>query len=240
MDVIDDSELRDLDPFSLLDGEMLRVDGFLSTLGEIHWGEPTRCEGWNRRHLLAHLAGDEEYALACLDGRAGELLKAAARAGASDLDGWNAWQVQRREGQTVDEVLAEWRRCAAEDRRRLRELGWDARLETHAGPYPAGLQAFHYAAEYAVHADDMGVPVADGERQLRTRWRARFARFALREARRPVRLEEEGGLNRVETVDPPGLSIELTDEDLVETVQARLPAESPIPAPLREALRALA
>lgn len=240
MDVIDDSELRDLDPFTLLEAEMLRVDGFFSTLGEAHWGEPTRCEGWNRRHLLAHLAGDEEYALACLDGRVGELLEAAAQAGATDLDGWNAWQVRRREGRTVDEVLGEWRRSAVEDRRRLRGLGWDGRLVTQAGPYPAGLQAFHYAAEYAVHADDMGVPVADGERELRTRWRARFARFAVREARRPVRVEEQGGLDRVETVDPPGVAAELSDEDLVEAVQARLPADSPIPAPLREALRALA
>jgi uncharacterized protein (TIGR03083 family) len=240
MDVIDDYELRDLDPFTLLDSEMLRVDGFLSTLGPAHWGEPTRCKGWNRRHLLAHLASDEEYAIACLDGRLGELLEAAARAGASDLDGWNAWQVRRREGRAVDELLAEWRRSSAEDRRRLRALGWDARLVTQAGPYPAGLQAFHYAAEYAVHADDMGVPVADGERELRTRWRARFARFALREAGRPVRVEERGGLNLVETVDPPGVSAELTDEDLVEAVQARLPAESPVAAPLQEALRALA
>lgn len=238
--MIDDSELRDLDPFKLLESEMRRVDGFLTTLDESDWAEPTRCEGWTRRDLLAHLAGDEEYAIACLDGRVDAVLAEASEQGVSGMDSWNAWQVERRRGLPVDEVLAGWRAASAEDRRRLRELDWDGALITMVGPYPAGLQALHYAAEYAVHADDMGVPVADGELELRNLWRARFARFALREAGRPVRIESEGGLTRVETVDPRGVSAELTDEDLVEAVQARLPASSPIPQPLRDALRALA
>jgi hypothetical protein len=190
--------------------------------------------------MVAHLAGDEEYAIACLDGRVHELLEEAASHGGADLDGWNGHQVRRRADRPVEEVLAEWRASSAEDRRRLRELGWDGRLLTQAGPYPAGLQAFHYAAEYAVHADDMGVPVAAGEQELRTRWRARFARFALREADRPVSVERRGSRNLVRAIDPPGAEADLTDEDLVEAVHARLPATSPVDPLLRGALRTLA
>jgi uncharacterized protein (TIGR03083 family) len=239
VDVIDDSELRDLDPFTLVAAEVHRLEGFFATLGDPQWAEPTRCEGWTRREMVAHLAGNEVYAIACLDGRVRELLREAGAHGVNDIDSWNAWQVEQRAGRPVGEVADEWRTAAREARGRLRDLGWDGRLETRAGAYPAGLQAFHYAAEYAVHADDSGVPVADGERDLRTRWRVRFARFALREQKRPAVVTDEGGMNSVSLGDGQPAA-DLSDEDLVEAVHGRLDQETPLEPALKEALRALA
>ena len=63
----------------------------------------------------------------------------------------------------------------------MTKLGRDAPLTTAAGPYPAGLQAFHYSSEYATHADDVAAPVAAGEELGRTAWRVSFGRFALTE-----------------------------------------------------------
>ena len=61
-------------------------------------------------------------------------------------------------------------------------LGRDAPLITAAGPYPAGLQAFHYSSEFATHADDVGAPVAPGEEPGRTAWRVSFGQVRARRA----------------------------------------------------------
>ena len=62
------------------------------------------------------------------------------------------------------------------------------RAADHGGwPLPGGLQAFHYSSEYATHADDVGAPVAPGERPGRTAWRVSFGRFALTEQDAPVK-----------------------------------------------------
>jgi hypothetical protein len=39
---------------------------------------------------------------------------------------------------------------------------------------------------YATHADDVGAPLAAGERPARTAWRVSFGRFALTERDAPV------------------------------------------------------
>jgi hypothetical protein len=78
-------------------------------------------------------------------------------------------------------VLAEWREANGEIRHRMTMLGCDAPLTTAAGPYPAGLQTFHYSSEYATHADDVDAPVAAGEERGRTAWRGSFGRFVLAE-----------------------------------------------------------
>jgi uncharacterized protein (TIGR03083 family) len=235
--MIDDSELRDLDPFSLFDAEARRLDGFFVSLHEADWARPTRCEGWRRRELLAHLAASEDYNHATLDGTVPQLIEQATAAGAEGLDAFNAWGVQRLAGSTVDEVLALWRSANGETRQRFRALGWDGTLQTFVGPYPAGLQAFHLAHELALHADDMAVPVADGERRLRGTWQARFARFTLREYGREVEVETDGSRNRIRGA---GHEVELDDEGLVDACSARLPADHPMPQSLRNLLRVFA
>src|SRR5579864_1188400 len=128
--MIDDSELRDLDPFDLLDAEARRVDGFFAGLDGDDWLRPTRCEGWRRREMLAHLAASEEYNHATIDGTVPALIERATAAGAEGLDAFNAWGVQRLADRTVEEVLAEWRTANATTRRALRELSWDGTLST--------------------------------------------------------------------------------------------------------------
>lgn len=237
--MLDDSELRDLDPFDLMDAEARRVDGFLATLDGDDWLRPTRCAGWRRRELLAHLAASEHYNRATIDGTVGELMAQAQAAGVQDLDGINRWGVEQRSDRTPAELLEEWRTMSGDNRRRMRAMGWDGTLQTAgAGPYPAGRQAFHLAQEFAIHADDMGVPVADGERRLRGTWQARFARFTLREYGKEVEVESDGaGMNRI---SGGGIEITLDDEGLVDACSARLPDGAPVPAELRDLLRVFA
>lgn len=236
--MIDDTELRDLDPFELFDGEARRLDGFLGQLQGDDWLEPTRCAGWRRRELLAHLAASEDYNLATLDGTVPQLIERARRDGAQQsIDGFNAWGVQLREDRTIEELLAEWRDKNGAIRRGVRERGWDGSLATFVGAYPAGLQALHLAMELAVHADDMAMPVDGAERARRGAWQARFARFTVREYERAVTIEPEQGGNRVSA---DGEECIVDDEGLVDASTARLPADHPMPRKLRDLLRVFA
>lgn len=236
--MIDDSELRDLHPFDILDAEARRLDGFFAGLHDQDWLRPTRCVGWRRREVLAHMAASEDYNHATIDDSVGALMQRAREAGVEGgLDGFNDWGVRDRAGRSVEELLDEWREKSGTTRRRLRELAWDGVLQTMAGPYPAGLQAFHLAMEFAVHADDMAVPVADGERRLRGTWQARFARFTLREYGREVEVEHHGEVNLVRGA---GEELEIDDEGLVDACAARLPGDHPMPQALRDLLRVFA
>jgi hypothetical protein len=128
------------------------------------------------------------YNHACLNGDI-ETFRAMMRAAGitGGYDEFNQWCVRQRRGLPVSEVLAEWREANGETRHRMTQLGRDAPLTTAAGPYPAGLQAFHYSSEYATHADDVAAPVAPGEWPGRTAWRVSFGRFALTEQDAPVK-----------------------------------------------------
>jgi uncharacterized protein (TIGR03083 family) len=236
--MIDDSELRDLDPFALLDAEAHRIDGFFATLDGEDWLRPTRCAGWRRRELLAHLAASEEYNQATVDDTVPQLLERASKAGATDLTAFNGWGVDQRAGRSVGELLEEWRQASTQTRMRLRGLGWDTILNTAGGPYPAGRQALHLAMEFAIHADDMGVPVADAERRLRGDWQARFARFTVAEYAKPVEISSDGaGMNLVHSGD---VEVTIDDEGLVDACSARLPDGAPVPDQLRDLLRVFA
>jgi uncharacterized protein (TIGR03083 family) len=235
---MDPDELDDLDPFDIFDAEADRLDRFFATLDEDGWRRPSRCEGWSVRDVLTHLAGEEAYNHACLDGSTGELFARLAREGApSDFNGFNEWCVQQRRGLPVADVLAEWRGANQRTRRQMRERGRDGTLQTAAGPYPAGLQTFHYASEFATHADDIGVPVEAGEDPGRTSWRARVGQFVLSEQDRPVEVTPVPGGFRVRTG---GASADLPAHDFVEATVDRLPADHPLEPHLRTALACLA
>ena len=134
--------------------------------------------------MLGHLAGEELYNHACLNGDL-ETFRAMVRAAGitGGYDEFNQWCVRQRRGLPIGEVLAEWREANGETRHRMTALGRDAPLTTAAGPYPAGLQAFHYSSEYATHADDVGA--AGGTRRT-----ARTDRVAGQ--LRPVRADRAG------------------------------------------------
>jgi uncharacterized protein (TIGR03083 family) len=229
--------LEGLDPFDLMDVESERLDAYFSWLDAqgtpADWRAPTRCEDWTVRDLLGHLAALEEYNRAGLDNRVAELFDRAGAEGARGLDGVNAWGVRARAHIGTEELLARWRADNADYRRRMRERGRDGTLDTTVGQYPVFLQAFYLAVEYATHADDVRAPVDGSEAAGRARWRALFTRFALGEQERPVTLARGDGVWEVSA----GVDVaELSDVELAEAGVARLPADHPLPARLRELL----
>ena len=230
----DKSILNPFNPFDLMDVETKRLLEFFDGLDAKGWTKDTRCEGWRRREIAAHLAAGETYNHACLDDRVKELFEEAARNGATDLNGFNDWTVRIREHKTAEDVVMEWRGANARTREEFRKRGLDGTLPTSVGPYPIDLQAFHLASEYATHADDMGVAVPDSERYQRLGWRLAFSRFAVQEAEKPAEIESRNGKN---TVRAAGKEIVLSDEDFVEAVAGRLKT---IDDDLQDALRALA
>lgn len=228
--------LDDLDPFAIFDSEAERLDRFFSGLKDDDWTRPSRCEGWTVRDVLAHLAGEEDYNHACLDNDLDGLWSRLEKKGVSGLAGFNDWCVRARRAMPVEEVLDEWRTRSGDTRRRMRDLGRDARLPTMAGPYPVGLQAFHYASEYATHGDDVGVPVDDARE--RTAWRVVVGRFALAEKGAPVVVADDDDGDLV--VRTPQALGRLTPAEFVEATVGRLPAGHPLDTGLRDALRCLA
>jgi uncharacterized protein (TIGR03083 family) len=230
-------QLADLDPFDLLDVEADRLDRHFETLGDGDWLRASRCVGWSVRDVLAHLAGQELYNRACLDGDVAGFYRNLENVGVGGLDGFNQWCVDQRRDLPVKEVLAEWRTESGKTRRRLRERGRDGTLETSVGPYPVGLQAFHYASEYATHADDIGLPVRSYEEPARTGWRARVGRFVLAERHSPVEVKPLNGRFRVSVGN---VDAELAAADFVTATVDRLPPEYPLDPALRDALACLA
>ncbi|MEO3790970.1 maleylpyruvate isomerase N-terminal domain-containing protein [Nonomuraea sp. B10E15] len=232
-----DDLLKDHDPFDILDAEAARLDRFFSGLDEAGWSSPSRCDGWSVRDVLGHLAGEELYNHACLDGTVQDLLTRLSAEGVSGYNDFNEWSVRRRRESPVGEVLEEWRVKNGETRRRMRELGPDALLDTMAGPYPNGLQAFHYDSEYATHADDVGAPVPAGEAEGRTAWRVAVGRFVLAEQEAEVQVEQAAGQIRA-SVD--GVAATLSPAQFVEATVGRLPASSGVDQRVVAALRCLA
>jgi uncharacterized protein (TIGR03083 family) len=226
--------LDDLDPFDIFDAEATRLDRFFDALDEKDWDRPSRCAGWSVRDVLAHLAGEEAYNHACLDDELDELFGHLAKAGVGDFAEFNDWTVRARRDLPVARVLQEWRTENEETRRRMRALGRDATLATSVGPYPVGLQTFHYCSEFATHADDVGVPGAD--EPGRVGWRARVGLFALAERGSPAEVEHNGDY----AVRVPGAQARLTPAEFVEATVARLPDDHPLDPRLRDALRCLA
>jgi len=126
--------------------------------------------------VVAHLSTDEVYNQACLD----ETLDRLPSVGGG-LTGWNARGVRVRRAMPPIEVLQEWEARQERVRRAWGALGLEARIQTSSGPYPLRLEIWHLAREYAIHADDIEVPMTERERQAQLRWRVAFGLFAANE-----------------------------------------------------------
>ncbi|MGN9838441.1 maleylpyruvate isomerase family mycothiol-dependent enzyme [Nonomuraea sp. H19] len=229
--------LKDFNPFEIFDAEAARLDRFFSGLGESDWQRPSRCAGWSVRDVLAHLAGEEMYNHACLDGTVQDLMTRLTVEGVTGFNDFNEWSVRRRRGLPVEQVLEEWRTKNGETRRRMRALGYDAPLDTMAGPYPNGRQAFHYDSEYATHADDVGVPVSDEEADGRTLWRVEVGRFVLAEQEAKVQVEQTAEQIWVAVN---GSTATLSYPEFVEATVGRLPSSHELDPHIAAALRCLA
>lgn len=230
-------ELDRFDPFDIFDAEAARLDRFFTDLDADGRQRPSRAAGWSVRDVLGHLAGEELYNQACLDGTLRELFSLMAKEGISGYDDFNEWCVRQRRDVPVDEVLREWRTKNGDTRRRMRALGPDALLETMAGPYPVGRQTFHYDSEYATHADDVGAPVSAAEAEDRTLWRVAVGRFALAESGSKAQVERTAEQIRVSA---DGVRTALSLPEFVEATVGRLPEGHPLDPRLVSALRCLA
>ncbi|MET8861845.1 maleylpyruvate isomerase N-terminal domain-containing protein [Nonomuraea sp. NPDC004580] len=229
--------LKDFNPFDIFDAEAARLDRFFSGLDEAGWARPSRCSGWSVRDVLAHLAGEELYNHACLDGTVPDLMARLAAEGVSDYNDFNELSVRQRRSLPIGQVLEEWRTKNGETRARMRALGSDGTLDTLSGPYPVGHQTFHYDSEYATHADDVGAPVSSDEAAGRTAWRVAVGRFVLAEQEAKVQVEPADGQVRASVN---GVGATLPSSDFVEATVGRLPAGHDLDPRLAAALRCLA
>jgi uncharacterized protein (TIGR03083 family) len=227
--VVDDQDLSGLDPYDLMDEESARLERFFSTLDEPGWRQPTRCAGWSVRDVLAHLASTEEYNRACLDGTVKSFMEAMGARGVTDLASANELGIRDLDPVATPELLASWRTRAKTNRDEFRTRD-GGEIDSSVGAYPARWQAFHLAFELATHADDVGVPVTAGEEPARTEWQAKFARFALKEAKPATQTEAGSGTTRVRG---DGIDVDVPDAEFVQAAAARLPASSALPEATR-------
>ena len=232
----DDSELAEINPYDLMESEAARLEFYFGSLRGGDWDEPSACAGWSVKDVLAHLAGGEEYNRACLTDSVGTMFEGYAARGATDVHSFNALGVSDRKDKSPADLLDEFQRENGDTRADMRRRdGQD--MPTAVGAYPVRWQAWHLASELATHADDVGVPTTHKrEEETRRDWRARFARFALAEAKPDVEVQllDDGTWVRAN-----GVEATLTDDQLIDAVNARLPAESPVSPTLRETLAAL-
>jgi uncharacterized protein (TIGR03083 family) len=202
----DERHLEGFDPYDILDAEAARLAAWLGAMADDDpvWGQPSRCEGWTVRDVVAHLAAVEHYHHACLDGKVSEFIEAGLAQGYTGLDDFNQGGIDERAGVAPHDLIEEWATNDDETRRRLRERDGDD-IDSTVGPYPLRWQAFHIAVELAVHADDIGLPVTADEAADRLTWRAAFSRFAL---------TEKDGTATVEPADG-GTHVAIGDADLI-------------------------
>ena len=232
----DDSELSEINPYDLMESEAARLEFYFGSLRGDDWNEASACEGWSVKDVLAHLAAGEEYNRACLNDNVGPMFDRYAARGVTDVHSFNAIGVGDRRDKSPADLLDEFQRENGETRSQMRHRDGE-QMSTMVGPYPVRWQAWHLASELATHADDIGVPTTHKrEEETRRDWRARFARFALVEMKPDVEVQPLGDGTWVRAN---GVEATLKDDDLIDAVNARLPADSSVNPTLRAALAAL-
>jgi uncharacterized protein (TIGR03083 family) len=232
--MVDDADLRGLDPYDLMQTEADRLDRFFVGLDEAAWSRPSRCAGWSVRDVLAHLLSSEQYNTASLEGTVADFLASIGARGATDLSSANELGIRELDEHSTAQLIDEWRAAATRTREGFRARdGGD--VDTSVGAYPARWQAFHLAFELAVHADDVGVPVSAQEEAGRTTWQAQFGRFALKELDKNLDIKAANGATQVRG---DGIDVELPDAVFVQATAARLGDDSALDAEQRALLSA--
>ena len=220
----DTRDIDGFDPYDAMTSEAARLDAFFNGLSDERWAKPSRAEGWSVRDMLAHLTSSEDYNRACLDGTVSEFLAAMGAKGATDLASANEIGIRELDDVPTPELLDRWRERSAATCRDLRARdGGD--IDTSVGKYPAHWQGCHLAAELAIHADDIAVPVTAAEADDRTAWMARVLRFMVREAKPDAEVSTDDGTTRVQAGD---VDVELSDAVFVQAAAGRLPADSAV------------
>ena len=139
------SELR-----SLLDG--LKVD---------EWRAPTRCEGWDVKDVVLHVAQTNEMAIASIDGRFDDFLTEMGRGlvPAADVDEGAARMVERDRGMSNDDVRARYATGATDLLERVEAADPHARVQWVAGQLSVRTLTTTRLAETWIHTADVAEAV---------------------------------------------------------------------------------
>lgn len=123
------------------------VVAFARALPEAGWDEPSAVDGWSRRDVLAHLAGDTAKITVAVIRAAGDPRAPVPSYGEGDV-ALNARDLEERRGWSIEQLIAEIEADAEEWRRGLGGLGEDDGARSWPG-FP--LDAAGYLAMVAGH-----------------------------------------------------------------------------------------
>jgi len=183
--------------------QQAELTALLATLDDAGWQRDTRCEGWDVRDVVLHLAQTNELALGSAQGRYPEVLVAltAGIRPATDVDDGAAAMVDRERDLPAAAVRDRWETGAKDVSDALLACDPRTRVEWVAGELSARTLATTRLAETWIHtgdvADALGLALLPTDRLreiARLAWRTlpyAFAR-AGRELAGPVALHLRG------------------------------------------------
>jgi uncharacterized protein (TIGR03084 family) len=159
----------------------------LSGLTADEWRAPTRCEGWDVKDVVLHVAQTNEMAIASVDSRLDEFLMEMGRglAPAVDVDEGAARMVERDRTMSADEVRARYSSGAADLLARVEAADPHTRVQWVAGQLSVRTLTTTRLAETWIHTGDVaeavGASLPPGDRLqhiARLAWRTLPYAFA--------------------------------------------------------------
>jgi uncharacterized protein (TIGR03084 family) len=142
----------------------------LAGLKPDQWRQPTRCEGWDVKDVVLHVAQSNEMAIASVDGRFAEFLTELGRGlvPAVGVDEGAARMVERERGMSADEVRQRYSAGAADLLARVDAADPHARVQWVAGELSVRTLTTTRLAETWIHSGDVaeavGVDLVPGRR----------------------------------------------------------------------------
>jgi uncharacterized protein (TIGR03084 family) len=142
----------------------------LAGLTPEQWRAQTRCDGWDAKDVVLHVAQTNEMAIASVEGRFDEFLIEAGRglAPAVDVDEGAARMVERERGTSNDEVRQRYSSGATDLLARVDAADPHARVQWVAGELSVRTLTTTRLAETWIHTGDVaeavGVSLVPGRR----------------------------------------------------------------------------
>jgi uncharacterized protein (TIGR03084 family) len=125
------------------------------------WRAPTRCEGWDVKDVVLHVAQTNEMAIASIDARFDDFLIEMGRglAPAADVDEGAARMVERDRTMSNDEVRARYATGATDLLARVEAADPHARVQWVAGQLSVRTLTTTRLAETWIHSGDVAAAV---------------------------------------------------------------------------------
>ena len=227
--MVDDQDLEGLDPYELMATEAGRLDAFFSSGERRRLGRSPRAARAGTRATCSRISPRARTTTGrASTGRCSSSSPTSGAKGAVDLASANDIGIHEFDGQTPEQILETWRtRSAAEPRglpgaRRRRRRQQRRRVPGAVAGVPPRVRARDPRRRRRCpgHARPRRAAAID--------WQARFGRFALKELKPD--LDRRGDAAAARTCKGDGIDIDLPNEQFVDAVAARLPADSGIDA----------